>query len=97
MPDGAVCCTLAAIDVPDVHYVRNGGAALAYQLFGSGPVELVYAPAWINNLEVAWSNPLYARFLNRLGPSARVVFFDRRGMGLLAVTRVGAPVALREP
>ena len=82
MPDGAVCCTLAAIDVPDVHYVRNGGAALAYQLFGSGPVELVYAPAWINNLEVAWSNPLYARFLNRLGASARVLFFDRRGMGL---------------
>jgi len=73
---------LLAIDVPDVHYVRNEGAALAYQLFGSGPIELVYAPPWINNLEVAWTNPLYARFLNRLGSSARVVFVDRRGMGL---------------
>ena len=46
---------MLAIDVPDVHYVRNEGAALAYQLFGSGPIELVYAPPWINNLEVAWA------------------------------------------
>jgi class 3 adenylate cyclase len=70
------------MDVPDVHYVRNGGAALAYQVFGNGPVELVFAPQWINNLEVAWTNPLFARFLNRLASFARVVFVDRRGMGL---------------
>ena len=70
------------MEVPDVHYVRNGGVALAYQVFGNGPVELVYAPQWINNLEVAWSNPLFARFLNRLASFARVVFVDRRGMGL---------------
>jgi class 3 adenylate cyclase/alpha-beta hydrolase superfamily lysophospholipase len=73
---------LEVVDVPDVRYVRNGDAALAYQIFGNGPAELVYAPQWINNLEVAWSNPLFARFLNRLGSFARVVFVDRRGMGL---------------
>ena len=70
------------MEVPDVHYVRNGDVALAYQVFGDGPVELVYAPQWINNLEVAWGNPLFARFLNRLASFARVVFVDRRGMGL---------------
>jgi class 3 adenylate cyclase len=70
------------VDIPDVHYARNGDVALAYQLFGHGPGELVYAPQWINNLEVAWGNPLYARFLNRLGSFARVLFVDRRGMGL---------------
>ena len=70
------------MDVPDVRYVRNGSVALAYQVFGNGPLELVYAPQWINNLEVAWSNPLFARFLNRLASFARVVFVDRRGMGL---------------
>jgi class 3 adenylate cyclase len=69
-------------DVPDVRYVRNGNVALAYQVFGAGPIDLVYAPQWINNLEVAWSNPLYARFLNRLASFARVAFIDRRGMGL---------------
>ena len=77
-----VSCRLVVVDGPDVHYVRNGEVALAYQVFGNGPVELVYAPQWINNLEAAWSNPLYARFLNRLASLARVVFVDRRGMGL---------------
>ena len=73
---------LRVMEVPDVHYARNGDVALAYQVFGDGPVDLVYAPQWINNLEVAWGNPLFARFLNRLGSFARVVFIDRRGMGL---------------
>ena len=70
------------IGAPDVHYARNGPVALAYQVFGDGPLELVFAPQWINNLEVAWSNPALARFLTRLASFARVVFFDRRGMGL---------------
>jgi class 3 adenylate cyclase len=51
-------------------------------VFGRGPLELVFAPQWINNLEVAWSNPALARFLTRLGSFARVLFFDRRGTGL---------------
>jgi class 3 adenylate cyclase/alpha-beta hydrolase superfamily lysophospholipase len=70
------------IAAPDVHYARNGPVALAYQVFGDGPLELVFAPQWINNLEVAWSNPALARFLTRLGSFARVLFFDRRGTGL---------------
>ena len=65
-----------------MRYTRNGEVALAYQLFGSGPLELVYAPQWINNLELAWTNPLFARFLTRLGSLGRVAFFDRRGTGL---------------
>lgn len=40
-----------------MRYTRNGEVSLAYQLFGRGPLELVYAPQWINNLELAWSNP----------------------------------------
>ena len=78
----AVSCRLAVVDVPNVQYVRNGDVALAYQVFGDGPVDLVYAPQWINNLEIAWSNRLYAQFLSRLASFARVVFVDRRGMGL---------------
>ena len=70
------------IGAPDVHYARNGDVALAYQVFGEGPLELVFAPQWINNLEVVWTNPAFALFLNRLGSLAQVLFFDRRGMGL---------------
>jgi class 3 adenylate cyclase len=70
------------MEVPEVHYVRNGDVALAYQTVGDGPLDVVYVPQWINNLEVAWANPLYARFLQRIGSFARLVFVDRRGMGL---------------
>lgn len=70
------------MDVPEAHYARNGEVALAYQVVGDGPVDVVYVPQWINNLEVAWANPLYARFLQRLGSFSRLVVVDRRGMGL---------------
>jgi hypothetical protein len=52
--------------VPDVHYARNGDVALAYQVVGEGPLDLVYAPPWISNLEIVWENPLCSRFLRRL-------------------------------
>jgi class 3 adenylate cyclase len=70
------------IGAPDVHYARNGAVTLAYQVFGDGPLELVFAPQYINHLEFAWSNPAVARFLKRLATFSRVLFFDRRGMGL---------------
>ena len=38
-----------------MRWTRNGEVALAYQLFGDGPLELVYAPQWINNVELAWA------------------------------------------
>jgi hypothetical protein len=46
------------VEVSDVRYERNGDIALAYQVIGDGPVDLVYVPTpWISNLEIAWDNP----------------------------------------
>jgi pimeloyl-ACP methyl ester carboxylesterase len=70
------------VEPPEVRYVRNTGAALAFVEFGEGPVDLVFMPQWIHNLEIAWANPLYARFLNQLGAFSRVLLLDRRGVGL---------------
>ena len=70
------------MQIPEVRYVRNGDVALAYQVFGEGPIDLVYLPAFINNIEIAWESPDYARFLRRLASFARVIFMDRRGTGL---------------
>ena len=71
-----------AMQVPDVHYARNGEIALAYQVVGEGPVDLVFVPQWIGNLELTWDNPLYARFLNRLASFSRLILVDPRGTGL---------------
>jgi class 3 adenylate cyclase len=70
------------IDIPDIHYVRNGGVALAYQVLGDEPLDLVYIPGFINNIDIAWDNPHYARFLRRLSSFSRLILMDRRGTGL---------------
>src|SRR4029079_19769306 len=36
---------------PDVAYARNGKIAIAYEAVGDGPIDLVYLPGFINNLE----------------------------------------------
>ena len=56
--------------------------ALAFVEFGKGPIDLVFMPQWIHNLEIAWANPYYARFLDKLGAFSRVLLLDRRGVGL---------------
>jgi class 3 adenylate cyclase len=67
---------------PDVRYARNGRVAIAYEVIGDGPVDLIYLPGFINNLEVMWSNPLLGRFLERLSSFCRLIVIDRRGAGL---------------
>lgn len=67
---------------PDVSYARNGKVAIAFEVVGDGPIDLVYLPGFINNLEAVWDNPLLARFLDRLATFSRLVMIDRRGAGL---------------
>ncbi len=66
---------------PQVRYARNGAVSIAYESFGSGPLTLVCLSP-MDNLEIAWENPLYARYLRALGDVARVILIDRRGTGL---------------
>jgi class 3 adenylate cyclase len=67
---------------PDVHYVRNGGVALAYQVIGDGPADLFVAIGYLSNLEYAWEVPSNAAFFRRLAASRRLILMDRRGSGL---------------
>ena len=55
---------------------------IAYQVVGEGPLDLVYVPGWVSNVELAWEEPTLARFLNRLASFSRLITFDKRGTGL---------------
>ena len=69
--------------VPDTCYARSGEVNIAYQAFGDGLLDLVFAPGSnISHVELAWEEPYLARFLRRLAAFARVIFFDKRGTGL---------------
>ena len=63
-------------------YVKTGGGYVAYQVFGSGPLDLLFLPHWSTNLDVMWQEPSLARYLDRLGSFARVICFDKRGSGV---------------
>jgi class 3 adenylate cyclase len=67
--------------IPDVRYARSGDVAIAYQVVGDGPVDLVFVP-FLGNIRWAWEQPLFAHFLQRLASFSRLILFDKRGTGL---------------
>ncbi len=68
--------------VPATKYARSGDINIAYQVFGSGLVDLVVVPGWVSNIDLFWEEPTFARFFLRLASFARVILFDKRGTGL---------------
>jgi class 3 adenylate cyclase len=68
--------------VPVTHYAKSGDVHVAYQIFGSGPTDLVFVPGFVSHIENYWEHPDLARWLLRLGSFARVIMFDKRGTGL---------------
>ncbi len=67
---------------PTTKYTKSGDVNIAYQVFGSGPIDLVYIPGWISNIDLMWACPELVYFLQELGKIARVILFDKRGTGL---------------
>jgi class 3 adenylate cyclase len=74
-------------EVPDVRYARSGDVAIAYQVVGEGPVDLVFVP-YLGNIRWAWEQPIFASFLDRLASFSRLILFDKRGTGLSDRPRV---------
>ena len=67
---------------PDTRYAKSGEVNIAYQVFGEGPINLVFAPPFVSNIENYWNAPDFASWLLRMGSYARVVMFDKRGTGM---------------
>ncbi|HVH15120.1 MAG TPA: adenylate/guanylate cyclase domain-containing protein [Candidatus Angelobacter sp.] len=67
---------------PETRYAKSGSVHVAYQSSGSGPVDLVWAPGTASHLELDWTWPKRAWFIERLGTFCRVIRFDKRGTGL---------------
>ncbi|WP_455372684.1 adenylate/guanylate cyclase domain-containing protein [Limibacillus halophilus] len=70
------------MDLPATHYAKSGDVYVAYQIFGDGPLDLVFVPGWISHLDIWWDSPITANWLTRFGRFARVIMFDKRGTGL---------------
>jgi pimeloyl-ACP methyl ester carboxylesterase len=68
--------------VHDVRYVRSGELSIAYQVVGSGPVDLVLVHGWVCCFQPGWERPQIASFYEGLGRVGRLIQFDKRGTGL---------------
>src|SRR5437763_678333 len=66
----------------ETRYARSGDVSIAYQVFGDGPIDLVFVNGFIGNLEVQAENARDQAFFERLASAGRVIRFDRRGTGL---------------
>jgi class 3 adenylate cyclase len=79
---------------PQTRYATSGDVAIAYQAIGEGPLDLVIAFPFLSHLDLLWESPAPAAFIRRLGAFARVIVFDRRGVGLS--DPVSRPATLEE-
>jgi len=68
-------------DRSPVRFARVDGAAIAYQTWGTGDVDVVVIPPFAQNIELTWERPEYRAFFARLGRFARMLHFDKRGTG----------------
>jgi class 3 adenylate cyclase len=71
------------VERPPIRYTKTiDGLHIAYQVVGTGPFDLLYAPGWFSNLDCAWEVPELGEFLTELASLSRLILFDRRGFGL---------------
>jgi class 3 adenylate cyclase len=63
-------------------YAKSGDLNIAYVVEGDRPLDLVWIPPWISQVEYLWAEESLNRVMERLTQFARVITFDRRGSGL---------------
>jgi class 3 adenylate cyclase len=82
------------VETPETHYARSGDLAIAYQVVGDGPVDLVFVPEF-SNLIWLWQHPLPAAFFRELASFSRLILLDKRGVGLSDRPRDLGPLETR--
>jgi class 3 adenylate cyclase len=71
------------VDTPETRYaLTQDGVHIAYQVVGDGPIDIAFVWSFVTHLEVFWELPSFRRFVEELATFARVILFDKRGIGL---------------
>jgi len=70
------------MDLPETRYARSGDVAIAYQVLGEGPLDVVIAPSFVSHVELQWDAAGWAALLRGIAEQARVLVFDKRGTGM---------------
>jgi pimeloyl-ACP methyl ester carboxylesterase len=65
-----------------VRFARSGEVDIAYQVLGSGPIDLVFVEGFMSHRQLSWEMQAYARYCERLAEFSRLILFDKRGVGM---------------
>jgi hypothetical protein len=49
------------VSTPEVRYATGPDGKIAYQVVGDGPLDLVFTPNWVTNLDIIWEEPALER------------------------------------
>jgi class 3 adenylate cyclase/pimeloyl-ACP methyl ester carboxylesterase len=69
-------------EMPSTRYVKSDDVYIAYQVLGEGPLDLMFVPGFVSNVEAIWQSPNLSTFFRRLASFCRVILFDKRGTGM---------------
>jgi pimeloyl-ACP methyl ester carboxylesterase len=67
---------------PETRYARSGDVWIAYQVVGEGRFDLVFVSPYLTHVELQWTLPGFADTLASLASFARLIRFDKRGVGM---------------
>jgi class 3 adenylate cyclase len=81
---------------PEIRYANSGDVFVAYQAFGRGERDLLVVMDGFIPIDTMDDEPRLARTMRRLGAMARVLRFDRRGIGLSDPVAPHAPPTLEQ-
>src|SRR5579883_2042868 len=79
-------------DTETTRYAFGAGVHLAFQVHGSGALDIVVMPGFVSSVERLWELPACRAFLSSLMTIGRLVLFDPRGIG--PSDRVGSAPSL---
>jgi class 3 adenylate cyclase len=81
--------------VSEVRYARSGDVHIAYRVAGEGPFDVVYVPGTTSHVELAWEVPFFRALFERIASFARLIHFDKRGIGMSDAVDARAPLEVR--
>lgn len=77
---------------PEVRYALSEDVHIAYQVLGSGPVDVLVITGFVSHLDEIWKEPGLTATFQPMAKFSRLILFDKRGVGLS--DRVGYPPTL---
>ena len=54
-----------------VRYARSGSINVAFQVVGTGAIDLILVPGWVSHLEQMWLQPTYAAYIDKVDAMTR--------------------------